>query len=74
MDTYIGGHALCFDAQPVPRKQLIGEGWAPGQFLVDGKLRLVLAPLRHHQHDKRRRLLMAMTLHECPGMHRQVAS
>lgn len=70
-----GGHALCFDAEPMPtRRDREKTGWIAGDFPLGGVLRRVYAPWAMHGHLNRRRAQVVFQLHICSGQTRAVAA
>lgn len=66
--TLIGGHALCFDAEPVPVSyDRDHSGWIPGRFAIDGVRMPVYAPWAKHPYAWRRRWRTVLHLHDCSG-------
>jgi hypothetical protein len=66
LPTYIDGHALCFDADPVERRRdRERQGWAPGAFPIASQLRTVHAPVRVYPSYQRDRFNQVMLLHRC---------
>lgn len=59
------GRDFAFEPDPELTKYDDGSGWAPGQFMVGGKLRFCFAPLPLHPPAKRRRIANVMRLHRC---------
>jgi hypothetical protein len=66
MYTHCGGQ-LPFDADLLPAElDLLGEGWLPGVFNINGRYRMVMAPVTQYTREKRRRVGHVATVHNCP--------
>lgn len=75
LPTLFGGHALCFDAQPMPVTHDRDHcGWLPGPYVIDGKIHIVYSPSMTHPYTRRRRHPYVMQLHVCSGQTRAVSA
>lgn len=73
--TYIGGHALCFNARlSAASKDHHGDGWIPAPMPIAGTLRTVWAPRRVVPEKYRRSANLVATLHTCPGQSRRASA
>ncbi len=73
--TVFGGHALCFDARPMPvRQDRERTGWITGTFVVNGTFTTVYAPWERHPYAHRRYARTVLQLHICSGQSRQAAA
>ncbi len=73
--SYIGGHALCFDAVMVPTTlDPQRHGWLPAYQHIHGDIRLVWTPWSKIPSQIRRRHTHVARLHECSGQTRRQAA